>query len=63
MTQFKKKKPKMLALATRWSGNGILFGKPEHIPIIVITHFRSVSATGNIMSVIIIPVSTKSGLT
>lgn len=66
----------MLALAIRWSGNGLallvgscahywhvtLLGKPECVPIIVITHFRSVSATGNIISVIILPVSTKTGL-
>lgn len=77
MTQFKKKKKQMLALAVRWSGNGLallvgscthywrvtLLGKPELVPIIIITLFWSVTATGNIISVIILPVSTKTELT
>lgn len=39
-----------------------LLGTPEHVYIIVITHFSSVSATGDIVSVIILPVSTKQDL-
>lgn len=67
MTQFKKDASFSHIVISEWVSCtrgklGFRLGKSEHIPIIIVRPISSLSAADNIISVIILPISTKTCL-